>query len=336
MGCEAFTSRCRSATFGAGGTDMDAQPAEFISESPIETFSRFGGLWIDRKNSEADLVKRRRSGQLSAEIADKVSDFMRDGYVILKAAVSKTETAALRQELDRFWKSPAQEALVETYEVPGTTGVQYVRPVEAYKYGTTKLLDYYAFSERMRRAIANPQTMQFLNAIFDARPKAFQGLTFWRGSQQSIHKDTAYVLVDGEPMHMAASWLALEDVSPGVGELEYLIGSHRAPDYLFGGHSKWLAASPDEDPKFLQSLQDDAKRYGFSKGSFLAEEGDVLIWHADLAHGGGQITRPGSSRQSHVTHFTTENSDPIYLRNFDRRTFEQNGCLFVSERSEIL
>jgi phytanoyl-CoA hydroxylase len=309
-------------------------PSSSIAE-PVETYSRFGGLWIDRKDSEAMLAERQRSGMYSSALADKISTFMRDGFIILKGAVSKHDTAALRAELDAFWESPAEGALVETYEVPGATGVQLAKPKPEYKYGTTKLLDYHAFSNRMRRAVANPQAVEFLAAIFETKPKAFQGLTFWRGSQQAIHKDTAYVRVDGEPMHLAASWLALEDVSAGVGELEYFIGSHRAPDFLFGGHSKWHIDAPEDDPKFLQSLHDDAQKYGYKKGSFLASEGDVLIWHADLAHGGGQITRPGQSRQSHVTHFTTANDDPPYMRGITRKVYEQNGCLFLSGHREI-
>ena len=80
-----------------------------------------------------------------------------------------------------------------------------------------------------------PKVMEFLSAVFEDKPKAFQSLYFWKGSEQPIHKDTAYVKVDNEPMQLTASWLALEDVHANTGELEYYIGSHRAPDYLFGG-----------------------------------------------------------------------------------------------------
>ena len=300
-----------------------------------ETYSRFGGLWIDRKDSEQLLAERLHKGLYSANLAAKISDFMRDGYVILRGAVPREETAAIRAELEKFWENPADDARVETYEVPGAEGVQWVKPRPEYRFGTTKLLDYHAYSTRVRRAVANPQSVEFLTAIFEAKPKAFQGLTFWRGSEQSIHKDTAYVRVDGEPMHLAASWLALEDISPGVGELEYFVGSHRAPDFLFGGHSKWRSDSPEDDSRFLQSLQDDAKKYGYRKGSFLAKEGDVLIWHADLAHGGGKITKPGRSRQSHVAHFTTANDNPFYMRDLRREPYVENGCLFVSHIREI-
>lgn len=124
-----------------------------------ETYSRFGGLWIDRKDSEKLLSERRRRGLNSADLADKIERFMRDGFVILKGAVPKKDTAALRTEPDTFRLDPAADSLVETYEVPDTDGVRLVKPRPEYRSGTTKFLDYHAYSCRMRRAIANPQSV---------------------------------------------------------------------------------------------------------------------------------------------------------------------------------
>jgi ectoine hydroxylase-related dioxygenase (phytanoyl-CoA dioxygenase family) len=131
-------------------------------------------------------------------------------------------------------------------------------------------------------------------------------------------------------MKLAASWLALEDIKPGTGELEYYVGSHRAPDFLFAGEHKWLEAAPHEHDKFLASLHEDASKYGFQKSSFLGDEGDVLIWHADLAHGGGVITKPDSTRQSLVTHFTPKTLNPPYARNGGLNPIEEHGCQFIS------
>ena len=39
------------------------------------------------------------------------------------------------------------------------------------------------------------------------------------------------------------------------------------------------------------------------KKIFTAKKGDVLIWHANLIHGGEKITRPGSTRKSIVVHY---------------------------------
>ena len=136
-------------------------------------------------------------------------------------------------------------------------------------------------------------------------------------------------------MHLAATWLALEDIQPGTGELEYYIGSHRDPDFLFAGEHKWMEAAPNEHDKFLESLHTDAQTYGHTKGSFIAKEGDVLVWHADLAHGGARITKPGSTRQSLVTHFTTERDNPPYMQHVRRVPVEEKGCLFISQHHQI-
>jgi len=166
--------------------------------------------------------------------------------------------------------------------------------------------------------------------LFEAPPKAFQGLTFWNGSQQDIHKDTAYVKIDSNPMNLAASWLALEDISVGTGEREYYVGSHRAPDFLFGGTSKWMESHGAEHPKFLASLHEDAATYGHARKSFIAKAGDILIWHADLAHGGSKILNPSLTRKSLVTHFCPVQDEPFYRRTANFPSLTIGGVEFIS------
>jgi ectoine hydroxylase-related dioxygenase (phytanoyl-CoA dioxygenase family) len=234
--------------------------------------------------------------------------------------------------LEEFWQSAPEDSRISTW-IDGKRKI--IKADISYRSAVTKLLDYHAFSENARTATAAPRVVEFLTAIFETKPKAFQSLTFWKGSQQPIHKDTAYVQVDGAPMIIAASWLALEDIESGTGELEYYVGSHRGPEFLFGGEHKWKSFAPQDHKKFLQSLHDDAEKYGFKKGSFLAKEGDVLIWHADLAHGGSEIQKPGRTRQSLVTHFTSENHDPPYQKACQRTPVEHNGILFIAQHKQI-
>ena len=59
------------------------------------------------------------------------------------------------------------------------------------------------------------------------------------GSEQGLHRDTAFVVVD-PPMSLVAAWIALEDVAAGSGELTYVPGSHRLPEYLFSGQVQAL------------------------------------------------------------------------------------------------
>ena len=305
------------------------------STSPVarETVSRFGGLWIDRHDWLDRLASKHRNGTISDTLSQRIFRFVRDGYLVIEKAVPAKTVDRTNRDIERLWQTPPEGLLIETFEPEGQ--MRYIAPDIRYREGRTKLLDAYAFSEAAREAIAAPEVVEFLSAIFDDTPKAFQGLHFWNGSQQAMHKDTAYVKVDTAPMHLAATWLALEDVEPGIGELEYYVGSHRAPDFLFGGNSKWMEAHTEEHERFLQSLHDDATRYGHPRQSFLAKAGDVLIWHADLAHGGAAITKPGRSRRSLVTHFTSRGDDPFYRRNSQYRPATFNDCVFVSSYCDI-
>jgi phytanoyl-CoA dioxygenase PhyH len=298
-----------------------------------ETISRFGGLWIDRYDWLDRLAMKHRKGEVSDDLSAAIFRFVRDGYVVLKGAVSPAVVDRVNEDIDRFWISPPAALVVETFEPDSILRV--IPPHVSVQAGRTKMLDVYTCSSAAREAITAPQVIEFLSTIFEDQPKAFQSLTFWNGSQQSIHKDSAYVKIDSNPMHLAATWLALEDIEPGTGELEYYIGSHRAPDFLFGGSNKWMESHPEEHDRFLQSLHDDAKTLGHLKGSFLARKGDVLIWHADLAHGGSPISQPSLTRKSLVTHFTPSADEPFYRRDTSYREAEQGGARFVSSFADV-
>ena len=312
-----------------GFLEPDASPAR---PGGGETVSRFGGLWIDRRDWIDILAAKHRSGEISDALSDKIFRFVRDGYVVLEGAVPRDVVDRINADVDNVWRQPPEGMRIETW-ADGTQ--RYVPPAPDYRLPGAKLLDLYAFSEAARQAIAAPAAVEFLSAIFAAAPKAFQSLTFDWGSQQAMHKDSAYVRVDREPLHMAATWLALEDVAEGAGALEYYVGSHRAPDFLFAGDSKWMEAAPEEHDRFLASLHADAERYGHTRQMFLGSCGDLLVWHADLAHGGSPVKEPGLTRRSLVTHFAPVADSPIYRRRTDYREAVSGGCHFVSEHGDV-
>ena len=326
-----FVPKSEPLSLRVAGTDtylLKAEPRDQTS-----TRSRFGGLWIDRADFADEFACRRRDGRLGAALAAKIEAFARDGYLVIPGAVSHRKVDALNAEIEKFWDDPPFGLLIETWEPDRK--LKLIAADKQYRDGTTKLLDLYAFSARARDAIAAPAVVEFLSAIFDDKPKAFQGLYFHKGSEQDIHKDTAYVKVDSGPMNLAATWLALEDVKAGTGELVYYLGSHRAPEYLFSGYSKWAETNSSEVGTFLDSLDADAARYGQRQEAFLARKGDVLIWHADLAHGGAPIQHPGATRMSLVTHFTTAADEPYYRRASHHEQLERRDCNFVSSHAPI-
>jgi Phytanoyl-CoA dioxygenase (PhyH) len=295
--------------------------------------SKPGRLWIDEPDWLDVLARKRWSGEFSEELCGRIFRFVRDGYIIIPRAVPADLLDRLDAEIGSLWVFPPDGLLVETYEPDNR--LKHAPPEPRFREGNTKLLDIFAFSAEARAAIANPPAIKFLRAIFGSRPKAMQSLSFWNGSQQPIHKDTAYVRVDTGAMRLAATWLALEDVEPGTGELEYYIGSHRAPAFMFGGESRWMEYKPEQHPDFLSSLHQDAQRFGYPRGSFLAKKGDLLIWHADLAHGGAPITKPGHTRRSLVTHFCAEADEPYYRRHSQFKELATADCVFVSAFADV-
>lgn len=286
---------------------MGSRMIEFTKDAqPVRFASQFGGFWTDQNNAKELLTGKRMLGSINEEEAELLDHWIAKGYVILKGAVDHALIDAALADIAAVYQRGG--ALIETYEF----GDVRVVPVEPrHKTMPHKLLDLYAKSEHVRRMVLSQKITRFLSLVMERPPMAFQGLYFETGSEQPLHQDTAYVRVN-RPMDLMASWIAMEDIRPGTGELQYYPGSHKLPDYLFGGNSKWLQENSPENPVFLEHIEREAKAAGLKTETFLPKKGDVLIWSNDLAHGGSKITRPGT-RRSFVTHYTPVTSDPMYF-----------------------
>jgi ectoine hydroxylase-related dioxygenase (phytanoyl-CoA dioxygenase family) len=190
----------------------------------------------------------------------------------------------------------------------------------------------YGRSNNALNVLLAPQIKEFLSTVFSADPLLFQGLTFEKGSGQGLHQDTAYVVLD-KPMELAAAWIALEDISPESGELMYLDGSHKMPDWKFGGNSKHY--DPDqhdalEHDEWSKNLIRKGEELGFEKKIFRPNQGDVLIWSADLVHGGSPVGDKNLTRRSIVGHYCPVDVNPHYFSYMEGRKKFQFEDAFVS------
>ena len=143
---------------------------------------------------------------------------------------------------------------------------------------------------------------RFLELVMRSKAIAFQTLYFEHGSEQAFHQDTAFVYVSDAPLEFVASWLALEDITPGSGERRCYAGSHRLPDELFGNPpGKALCGNDPKAPTYSRDLEQRCKDASLAWEHFVPKAGDVLFWAADLVHGGGPRVN-GCTRRSLVTH----------------------------------
>jgi phytanoyl-CoA hydroxylase len=257
--------------------------------------SRYGGLWVDRRDAHDILGEKRMKGEVSDEDAKVLAKYIDDGYVIFPKA---TDESIIDEYLDLFeaaWDVP-----------PYTIYMQWNREVisidRAHYDDVAKVSDVHSYFSKAGELIFPPPVLRFLTQIYERPPVVFQSMTMRKGSQENLHIDTGPLTLT-EPMAMAASWVALEDVQPRSGEFQFVPGSHRLPELLHYGTDKGHDGDYREYHKILQTTMQMCEERGLKTEIFKAKKGDVLIWHADLMHGGVEIEDRSRTRKSLVAHF---------------------------------
>jgi phytanoyl-CoA hydroxylase len=144
--------------------------------------------------------------------------------------------------------------------------------------------------------------LRFLSLVYERPPVVFQTMSMRKGSEEPLHIDTGPLSLT-EPLTLAASWLALQDVVPRSGEFMYVPGSQRVPEVLNAGTGKAHHGDTIAYGKVLARISELCKERGLVTEHFTAKKGDVLIWAADLMHGGAPIEDHAVTRKSLVAHF---------------------------------
>jgi phytanoyl-CoA hydroxylase len=257
--------------------------------------SRYGGLWTDRSDAHAILRDRQIRGLVSDAEAESISHYIDHGYVVFPRAVD----AALVEEylvlFEQIWKDPPSS-------VHARHGGK-VLPLTPDLYDQVAKIDgVHHYFSRAGELIFPPPVLRFLTQIYDRPPVAFQTMTMRLGSEEPLHTDTGPLTLT-EPMSLTASWLALEDIQPSSGELQFIPGSHLVPELLVHGVNKAHHGDLDEYGRILKEIRAMCDERGLKTENFMAKAGDVLIWHADLMHGGAVIEDRHRTRKSMVAHF---------------------------------
>ncbi len=181
-----------------------------------------------------------------------------------------------------------------------------------------RIQDAWQHSAAVRSLATAPEIMTTLRDLYGREPIPFQTLNFRQGSEQRAHSDVVHF--NSMPHRfLAGVWVALEDVSEslGNGPLFYYPGSHRLPiielhDLGVAGGYRGRDARYAVYEDFVEELMATAE---LPRVVIEAKRGDVLIWSANMVHGGLPITTPGSTRQTQVTHVFFEGCryyNPLY------------------------
>jgi hypothetical protein len=295
--------------------------------------SRFGGLWPDLPNA-ADLIEGRLAiGQINERQAEKLTFWVKNGYVILEKAIHPALADRAALDLERAYAGGFRDLRFECHAV-APDHIAWRPEINPHP---AKALDIHHFSPAIRELMFADAIADFLGLIFEAKAFASQTLGFLRGSAQEGHQDSAYVAYT-IPRQFAATWTALEDVTIGAGELFYYPGSHRFEDFIYGDNFKSVseaqrmtgkAAPRAQIEGHVRSLEERAAQRGIPKAQFAAKKGDVLVWHADLVHGGNPVSR-NITRKSIVTHYCPKHLSPLFAEHLPTRQWDHGGHRYTT------
>ena len=299
--------------------------------NPAAYASPFGGLWIDQPHVHDLIEGKLETGAIKAAEAEQIRFFVENGYVILPRAVTPKAMAAARADLERAYAGTLPGPFFECAPL-GRGTFPWQQGVNDHP---AKVMDLHHFSPACLKIMFAPKITAFLGLIFESRAFASQSLGFLRGSAQEGHQDSAYVVYT-LPRQFAASWIALEDVTIGAGELFYYRGSHRFPEFLFGETYKSVSearrmGTPEpildrEIRTHVGLLEERARKLGLKKDVFAARAGDALIWHSDLVHGGNPVSSK-VTRKSFVTHYCPRFAAPVFAEHIPTKLVEYEGHL---------
>jgi hypothetical protein len=194
--------------------------------------------------------------------------------------------------------------------------------------GPPRLQDGWIDHGAIRALALEPVVLDLLRHLYGREPFAFQTLNFAVGSEQHFHSDAVHFHSYPHGF-MCGVWIALQDVQAESGPLIYFPGSHRLP-YLsaraLGLDREAVMGEAHPQRLFEPSWQQAVNEHGFEKQQFLPKRGQLLIWHANLLHGGEPVQERTSRRWSQVNHYFF--ADCLYttpMRNFGQG--EGGTCL---------
>lgn len=238
--------------------------------------------WLDVGDSLVLAPQNESFSTFSPDTQAQILNWSKDGYIILKGFLQPTTCDEINNEIDR---------LLTEKKISFTYG--------------NKLMFANKKSGVIKRVANDELLKRILGFILDKEVVPFQTINFLQGSQQRAHSDSIHMTT--YPLgYLIAAWIALEDVSTDNGPLFYYPGSHKLPYLLNSGFNEgetFLTLGKKDYTDYEDVLEDMVAQNNFERKEFYARKGDILIWHANLIHGGSSIVNKASTRKSMVVHY---------------------------------
>jgi phytanoyl-CoA hydroxylase len=241
-------------------------------------------MWLDTEEAKSKIFNIEDTA-----LRDAMTSLREDGFAVIPGVLTSEECEKAIEDYDLFCAQNHEEA--EKFKMP--SGFH------------TRLYNLHATSQNVRNIALNTKILNILDNVFPAKCALNSTLFFEQGSQQEIHRDTPFFTATPFAGEFVGVWYALEDVIAGAGPLVYLPKGHNLKVDIekarqIGGHD---VGEMFKD--YCKQVQLASKESEIESKLLFLKKGDAAIWHAELPHGGSEITN-NVSRKSIVAHYIPE------------------------------
>lgn len=261
---------------------------------------------IFRKLSPSGFGRDADAGKKDSDYVKAREAFERDGYVIFRGAIEPELIDSFWDEVDRLQREEPEL----TYGAKGE--ILKNRDVLEGKYpddpNRLRITCIENFSRYAPAMMLHGEISGFLKAVYGRLPTCIQTLTYRYSSQQGLHSDKYLVSPRSVGQHydrdtLAAAWVACETVNEDNGALIIYPGSHKLEK------KRLLEDFDGRYNDYVDYLTELCAEAGIEPERFHAEKGDVLFWHGDFVHAGGNILDKERTRRSLVVHYADLDAD---------------------------
>jgi len=301
---------------GSAPSRPPASLAELRAEPGLRLAS---GFWVDEPDALERVDAMFTRGAISESDAERLRHFIVEGYCVFHLEGEDEHFARFLAGIDRLWGERPHDLFYACDSPPKRLS----RATPDERRRRSRIHDLHSHLEEARELYLDARLHRFARLVMGDDVLAIQSLFFEYGSEQAIHRDPI-VVPTGAHGHLLAAWVALEEIVPECGPLMYVPRSHHLPYYQFSpGEYRYDGSrmGADEANAAMRFFDDQCEKFGLAAKAFTARKGEVLFWHASLAHGGSPITDPAKTRKSFVVHFSTASTYPkrdIRLTDDDR------------------
>ena len=244
--------------------------------------------------------------KINKKTSKEVKFFIDNGYIVLKKALNKEEISKILKDFnkiintDKFKKNP-----------------------EYFHYNKSpRIVEGWKISKNIKKICFNKKVVKFLKILYHRQPLPISTINFIRGTEQPLHSDSIH-FGSVPKLFLAGAWFALEDINENNGPLNIVPKSHKLNMIDFTDLNMNI-------PKTTKELKDNYTIYEEYLGKLvklrklkekkvLIKKGDVIIWAANLLHGGTKIKIKNTTRYSQVVHYHFKDLGRIYNPCFSSR-----------------